>query len=73
MRADSAVTSLAAVAAIAVIDGDTVHMGAERYRLLGLDAVEIRHAQCDAERRLGELTKRRLEALPRHRPRRAQA
>jgi micrococcal nuclease len=46
-----------------VIDGDTVHMGAERYRLLGIDAAEIRHAQCDAERRLGVLTKKRLEAL----------
>ena len=63
MRADPVVTALAAVTAIAVIDGDTVHMGAERYRLLGLDAAEIHHAQCDAERRLGELTKRRLEAL----------
>jgi len=51
------------VTAIAVIDGDTVHMGAERYQLLGIDAAEIRHAQCDAERRLGVLTKKRLEAL----------
>jgi len=63
MRAGPVVTALAAVAAIAVIDGDTVHMGAERYRLLGIDAAEIHHAQCDAERRLGKLTKRRLEAL----------
>jgi micrococcal nuclease len=32
-------------------------------RLLGIDAAEIHRAQCDAERRLGELTKRRLETL----------
>jgi endonuclease YncB( thermonuclease family) len=63
MRADPVVTALAAVTAIAVIDGDTVHRGAERYRLLGLDAAEIHHAQCDAERRLGELTKKRLQDL----------
>lgn len=55
-------------AGLAVIDGDTVHMGQERYRLLGLDAAEIHHAQCDAERRLGELTKRRLETLLRSGP-----
>ncbi|MGZ8417372.1 MAG: thermonuclease family protein [Methyloceanibacter sp.] len=52
----------------AVIDGDTVHLEPERYRLLGIDAAEIRHAQCDAERRLGELTKHRLEALIRSGP-----
>lgn len=63
MRADPILTTVAAVTAIAVIDGDTVHMGAERYRLLGIDAAEIRHAQCDAERRLGELTKKRLQDL----------
>jgi endonuclease YncB( thermonuclease family) len=63
MRADPVIAALAAVTAIAVIDGDTVHVGAERYRLLGIDAAEIRHAQCDAERRLGVLTKKRLEAL----------
>lgn len=57
-------TTIAALAAgFAVIDGDTVHSGQERYRLLGIDAAEIHRAQCDAERRLGELTKRRLEAL----------
>jgi endonuclease YncB( thermonuclease family) len=54
---------MAAVAVLAVIDGDTVHVGAERYRLLGIDAAEIHRAECDAERRLGELTRRRLEAL----------
>ena len=60
---DPIVATLVAVSALAVIDGDTFHIGAERYRLLGIDAAEIHRAQCDAERRLGELTKRRLEAL----------
>ncbi len=63
MRVDPVVTCVAAVAALAVIDGDTVHVGAERYRLLGIDAAEIHRAECDAERRLGKLTKRRLETL----------
>jgi len=63
MRADPVVATLAAVSALAVIDGDTFRIGAERYRLLGIDAAEIHRAQCDAERRLGELTRRRLEAL----------
>ena len=63
MRADPVVATLAAVSALAVIDGDTFRIGAARYRLLGIDAAEIHLAQCDAERRLGELTKRRLEAL----------
>ena len=69
MRADPVATTLAVLGAgLAVIDGDTVHMGQERYRLLGLDAAEIHHAQCDAERRLGELTKRRLQTLLRSGP-----
>ncbi len=63
MRADALMTVVAAVTSLAVIDGDTVHFGPERYRLLGLDAAEIHQAQCDAERRLGELTKRRLQDL----------
>jgi len=46
-----------------VIDGDTIHSGHERYRLLGIDAAEIHRAQCNAERRLGKLTKHRLEQL----------
>jgi hypothetical protein len=63
MRVDPLVATFVAVSALAVIDGDTFHIGAERYRLLGIDAAEIHRAQCDAERRLGELTKRRLETL----------
>ncbi len=63
MRVDPIVATVAAVTALAVIDGDTLQLGAERYRLLGIDAAEIHRAECDAERRLGELTKHRLEAL----------
>ena len=49
MRADPIVTTVVAIAAsLAVIDGDTVHADQERYRLLGIDAAEIHHAQCDA-------------------------
>jgi endonuclease YncB( thermonuclease family) len=46
-----------------VVDGDTLRRDKESYRLLGIDAADIHRAQCDAERRLGELTKHRLEAL----------
>ena len=64
MRADPITTTVAAiVAAFVVIDGDTVHRADERYRLAGIDAAEIHHAQCEAERRLGVLTKRRLDDL----------
>lgn len=50
-------------AAIRVIDGDTVVIGAETIRILNIDTPEIRHAQCDAERRLGLVAKHRLEVL----------
>ena len=64
MRAAPIATTIAAAAvSLAVIDGDTVHLETERYRLLGIDAAEIHHVQCDAERRLGESTKHRLEVL----------
>lgn len=53
----------AEVSGLKVIDGDTVHRGDEKFRLEGFDAAEIHHARCDAERRLGELTKHRLEDL----------
>lgn len=54
----------AAAAAWIVIDGDTVRSSSgETYRLLDFDAAEIFHAECEAERRLGLLTRARLEAL----------
>lgn len=56
LRANPAATSLAvALASVTVIDGDTVHIASERYRLLGIDAAEIGHAKCEAERRLEDL------------------
>ncbi|MEG6508594.1 thermonuclease family protein [Methyloligella sp. 2.7D] len=51
-------------AALIVIDGDTVHTAdGEKYRLPGIDAAEIGHAQCEAELRLALLTKHRLEQM----------
>jgi len=50
-------------AAIRVIDGDTVVIGSETIRILNIDTPEIRHAQCDAERRLGLVAKHRLVVL----------
>lgn len=64
---------------VAVVDGDTVHYTtpskpglfgfggtpSERItcRLIGFDAPEISHAQCEAERALGRRAKDRLEHL----------
>jgi len=65
MSADPITATVAAIvtASFVAIDGDTVQTADERYRLLGIDAAEIGHAQCEAERRLGVLTKRRLQEL----------
>ncbi|RVH56255.1 hypothetical protein CN213_16035 [Sinorhizobium meliloti] len=54
---------LLTAASIAVIDGDTFDVAGERVRIANIDAPELRRAQCDAERRLAELAKRRLEEL----------
>ncbi|WP_171182384.1 thermonuclease family protein, partial [Ruegeria sp. HKCCD8929] len=48
---------------IYVIDGDTLAVGEDRYRLMGFDTPEIRHAQCEEERRMGQAAKQRLIAL----------
>jgi len=45
-----------------VIDGDTIHIGAEKIRILDLDTPEMR-GKCDAERRLARLAKKRLQEL----------
>ena len=64
MRADPLVTTVAVLATgWLVLDGDTLKLGEERIRLRDIDAAEIHHAQCEAERRLGVLTKLRLEQL----------
>ena len=45
-----------------VVDGDTVRLGEERIRIIGLDAPEMR-GQCRKERRLAIRARDRLEAL----------
>lgn len=45
------------------VDGDTVSFGSERVRIANIDTPEIHHAQCDAERRLGLLAKKRMAEL----------
>jgi len=46
-----------------VIDGDTLVVDGVRWRLVGIDAPEITHAKCPAERALGLRAKARLEQL----------
>jgi endonuclease YncB( thermonuclease family) len=53
----------AQAAATRAIDGDTIEISGETIRLLNIDTPEIRHAQCDAERRLGLVAKQRMQAL----------
>jgi micrococcal nuclease len=44
-------------AEIVVVDGDTIDVGAERFRIANLDAPEIERANCPSERALGERAK----------------
>ncbi|QNQ40946.1 thermonuclease family protein [Brucella intermedia] len=46
-----------------VIDGDTFVFRSERIRIANIDAPEIGHPKCDAERRLGLVARQRLAAL----------
>lgn len=46
-----------------VIDGDTVVLDGETVRIANIDTPEIKHAQCDAERRLGLVAKAELDKL----------
>lgn len=50
-------------AVFAAVDGDTVTHEGERIRIANIDAPEIHHAQCDAEKRLGLVAKRRIAEL----------
>ncbi|WP_445558063.1 thermonuclease family protein [Ochrobactrum sp. A-1] len=46
-----------------MIDGDTFTIRAERIRIANIDAPEIGHPKCDAERRLGLVARKRLAEL----------
>jgi endonuclease YncB( thermonuclease family) len=48
---------------ITVIDGDTVERDGERWRLYNIDAPELHHAHCAAERTLAIKSAARLVAL----------
>jgi micrococcal nuclease len=50
-------------AATRVIDGDTVVIDDETIRIANIDTPEIRHAGCDAERRLGRVAKAELQSI----------
>lgn len=49
-------------AALIVTDGDTIRVGAERIRLVGLDAPEL-SSSCAAERDLANAARNRLQSL----------
>ena len=46
-----------------VVDGDTLYMGAEKIRILGIDAPETHPSHCANEARLGKQATDRLGAL----------
>ena len=46
-----------------VIDGDTIKMGSRRVRIVGIDAPELAHPSCAAERALAERSAARLLVL----------
>lgn len=46
-----------------VVDGDTIELDGETVRIANIDTPEIRHAQCDAERRLGRVAKAELDKI----------
>lgn len=60
---DIALAASLIVGAASVTDGDTVTIRGERIRIANIDTPEIHRAQCDAERRLGQVAKRRLAEL----------
>ena len=59
--------ALAGAPSTRAIDGDTIDLDGERVRILNIDAPEIRHAHCDAERRLGLVARDRMTVLLRGR------
>lgn len=60
-----AITAAAAlyVPGIRVVDGDTIDHGWRRWRLAGIDAPEVRRAQCDAEAIAGAHARQTLRIL----------
>lgn len=46
-----------------VVDGDTIHYQGEKIRIADINTPETHEAMCEAERRLGERAKLRLQAL----------
>ena len=54
---------IVAAADIYVIDGDTIDIDGERYRLVGFDTPETFRAECDSERKRGEQATARLRQL----------
>lgn len=48
---------------IRVIDGDTIDVGGERYRLVGFDTPETYRSKCDSEKQRGDRATARLRAL----------
>ena len=62
-RTRAAAGHLIAALLVVVIDGDTVERDGVRYRLAGLDAPEIQHAKCAAERTAGIRSAARLIEL----------
>ncbi len=48
---------------IYVIDGDTVDIDGERYRLTGFDTPETKRAECNREKALGDRATARLREL----------
>lgn len=49
--------------AIRIVDGDTIDLYGERWRLLGFDAAEVANAKCAKELALGRAAAARLGAL----------
>ncbi len=49
--------------AVQVVDGDTVRVEGQPYRLVGFDAPETYRAQCSSERELGNRATFRLRQL----------
>jgi hypothetical protein len=62
MRTKPTITTLAATAAALIVIGSDTIRSDEGASGSGIDAAEIGHAKCEAERRLGALAKHRLNS-----------